>query len=127
MELDDARYTIFSSSTSDNFREIPPSSDALEQHILRSAFQAGWVWGNTLSQLPTPYKHLWGWQLHQEQSRLLIRWKGHTANITKLSVVIATCKCSGACSTCTICTCGKNKMTCLKYCICKKKCISNRT
>ena len=127
MELDDARYTIFSSSTSDNFREMPPSSDALEQHILRSAFQAGWVWGNTLSQLPTPYKHLWGWQLHQEQSRLLIRWKGHTANITKLSVVIATCKCSGACSTCTICTCGKNKMTCLKYCICKKKCISNRT
>ena len=59
LEIEDARYTIFLSSTSDNLRELPPSRNALEQHILRSAFQAGWIWGNTLSQKPTPSKYLW--------------------------------------------------------------------
>ena len=53
-------YTIFSSSTSGGFRELPPSNDGLELHILRSAFQAGWVWGNTLSQKATPSNDEWG-------------------------------------------------------------------
>ena len=59
-KLDDARFSMFSSSKSGNLRELPPSQDALKLHILRSAFQAGWVWGNILCQKPILSKDLWG-------------------------------------------------------------------
>ena len=41
--INETRYSIFLSSTSNNLREIPPCKDALEHHVLRSAYQAGWI------------------------------------------------------------------------------------
>ena len=38
--IDETRYKLFLSSTSNNLRELPPWMDALEQHVLRSAYQA---------------------------------------------------------------------------------------
>ena len=28
-----------------NFRTLPPSKDALFQHLLRASYQSGWLWG----------------------------------------------------------------------------------
>ena len=46
---------------------IPPTADALYQHILRAVYQAGVIWGHFLFPvilLPSPAE--WGWQEDKE-------------------------------------------------------------
>ena len=52
--VNELRYEIFVSSSSNELRDIPPSLDALSLHVCRSAFQAGWIWGNSVSQAACP-------------------------------------------------------------------------
>ena len=47
--VDVTRFDLFASSATGNLREIPPWTNALQMHVLPSAFQSCWVWGNTLS------------------------------------------------------------------------------
>ena len=48
--IDEARFNLFSHSADDNLRRLPPTKNALKMHVQRAAFQAGWVWGNSLTQ-----------------------------------------------------------------------------
>ena len=48
--ITETRLSLFISSTSNNLQELPPCKNALELHIIRSAYQVGWIWGYTLSQ-----------------------------------------------------------------------------
>ena len=121
MSIDEVRLDLFSNSTIENLRKLPPSKDALFHHTLRSAFQAGWVWGNTLKQVQVPSKFDWGWRLHPEKPELLIQWFGSSYN-TLLETVISTCKCRSSTAKCTTCKCGKSKIPCLRYCSCKRLC-----
>ena len=41
IDLDELRFNIFKNSSSNEFRILPPSKDALLLHVLRSAYQAG--------------------------------------------------------------------------------------
>ena len=50
IDLDELRCQMFVNSNSNDFRTLPPSKDALLQHLLRASYQLGWVWGNSLSQ-----------------------------------------------------------------------------
>ena len=61
--INETRLSLFISSTSNNLRELPPCKNALELHITRSAYQAGWVWGKTLSQQQPPPTTSWGWKI----------------------------------------------------------------
>ena len=72
MELKLARLSIYTSSFKDSFRILPPSTDALELHILRSCYQAGWIWGNTLSQTQSSPPMEWGWHVHRSKIDLLL-------------------------------------------------------
>ena len=48
---------------------IPPALHALEQHVKRAVYQAGHVWGQSLSgepQVPSP--DLWGWERVSDDS-----------------------------------------------------------
>ena len=125
MTVNDVRFELYANSSSDNFRELPPSRDALEQHILRSSYQAGWIWGNTLAQQLPPSKLQWGWKTHPSQSGILIKWTGEVVEdrLTTVSMVTATCKCDANISKCTSCKCARLKLTCLRYCSCKKGCV----
>ena len=125
MTVNDVRFELYANSSSDNFRELPPSRDALEQHILRSSYQAGWIWGNTLAQQLPPSKLQWGWKTHPSQSGILIKWTGEVVEdrLTTVSMVTATCKCDANRSKCTSCKCARLKLTCLRYCSCKKGCV----
>ena len=60
--VNEAHFRIFKSSASRNLRELPPCRSSLELHVQRSAYQSGWVWGNTLSQKTAPPVPNWGWQ-----------------------------------------------------------------
>ena len=50
---------------------IPPSRNALQIHILKSAYQSGWVRGNTLSATNPPLVTDWGWEIVPEEEPLI--------------------------------------------------------
>ena len=50
-DINKLRYIIFKMSSDNNLRKLPPTRYALiKQHILRSAYTAGWIWGLTLEE-----------------------------------------------------------------------------
>ena len=127
--IDVTRFDLFASSATGNLREIPPSRNALQMHVLRSAFQSGWVWGNTLSAENCPLVSEWGWNMIPEEDRLMLKWTEHK-NIPdhlQLANIIKTCKCNRIRAKCLNCVCGKMKYKCLTFCNCKRICLSQQT
>ena len=120
--LDELRFQRFASSTNNNcFRELPPSSEALYLHIKRSAYQAGWIWGNTVTQHPCPLIQESGWLLND--NILYIKW-AKELDSSKMIKLTATCKHKHSEQIkCVSCTCVRNTVSCLKQCSCMRKCI----
>ena len=120
--VDEAKFEIFRSSSAGNLRELPPSQNSLKLHVLRSAYQSGWVWGNTLSSQDLPLLTDWGWK-YDENSRIRIHWFKEDLNSgrMKLLELIKTCKCKID-ARCLNCSCGKKDFLCLSYCNCKASC-----
>ncbi|ELU14502.1 hypothetical protein CAPTEDRAFT_199758, partial [Capitella teleta] len=57
-----ARKTLFLNKGK-QFVQIPPSSDALQLHLLRAVHQSAFVWGGLLIRDPlVPSPEEWGWQ-----------------------------------------------------------------
>ena len=52
--VDELRYYLFRTSINNSFRDLSPSNIGPFYQVLRSCFQAGWVWGNTFIQEKTP-------------------------------------------------------------------------
>ena len=48
-DIDEFRLQMFHRSSVNDLRILPPSAASLALHIYRSAYQAGWVWGNMVS------------------------------------------------------------------------------
>ena len=74
VDIDANRFDLFSTSAAGNVREIPPSKNALKLHIMRSAYQSGWVWRNTLSASTPPSVLEWGWEIVQDEDQLTLKW-----------------------------------------------------
>ena len=53
-DLDEFRFEMFQRSNANDRRNLPPSVAALVLHVHRSAYQAGWVWGNSLELCAPP-------------------------------------------------------------------------
>ena len=53
-DINQTRFQMSSDLISGIIRDLPPSRRALEMHVLRSVFQSGWVWGNTISARTPP-------------------------------------------------------------------------
>ena len=117
MDLDELCFNMFEKSSSNELRTLPPSKDALLQHILRSSYQAGWVWGNTLLQHIPPPPELWGCKIYQGHLRL--HWKSLDVN-QHLQKIISVCQCRT--NKCNACKCAKTDQKCLKFCNCCRKC-----
>ena len=117
IDLDELRFNIFKNSSSNEFRILPPSKDALLLQVLRSAYQAGWIWGNTLIQQNPPQTESWGWRFYN--GNLKLRWKCQDA-YTDLMKITSVCQCR--ITKCKSCKCAKSQIKCLKYCNCNKRC-----
>ena len=121
--VDESRFTIFTSLVSGNLRELPPTKKSLELHVMRSAYQSGWVWGNTLSQEICPSLTEWGW-VCSNGINLQIEWyrRDSISETMTLAKLIKTCKCKKSSTSCKRCNCAKHKFACLKFCGCKQSC-----
>ena len=114
LDINELRMHLFEKKSSCDLRCLPPSSNALELHCSRSAYQSGWIWGNTLSQNVSPSPTSWGWFVEKENLKLL--WT--SVSDESLEKAITICHCRTA--KCNACKCAKLTLKCLTYCNCAR-------
>ena len=124
--LEETRYNFFTMTAKMDLRLLPPSKNALKMHVLRSSYQAGWIWGNAISQRTPPEATSWGWTISQSDNRLQVLWQPPEINSSDVvALLLTSCKCSGKGSKCTTCSCGKLKLPCINPCGCNRKCTNS--
>ena len=126
--LNEFRLKLFKASSSNNFRELPPSEEGLELHIRRSCYQSGWVWGNSTSQEPVPPVERFGWTASED--KLSIQWTKSSGQ-SCLEKLTKTCGCKPASGVqskkCKSCVCGKAGLSYLEQCKCQRLSIPTLT
>ena len=90
-------------------QNIPPTKAALHQHILRSTYQGGFVWGSLEADHVLPSPQLWGWQWTNDSWKPL--WTTLPEAVLSLTELMRcacktkaykTCKCAKAHLPCTV-------------------------
>ena len=118
--VDEARFRgiVFSGK---DFTTIPPSSDALNQKLLRTALQAGHMWGNMFTKLPAvPILSDWGYILQCQYVPKPL-WITKPVLSRKNCKQLSTCRCqTGECRP--PWTCCRYKITCTTLCGCNAMC-----
>ena len=94
---------------------LPPTRDALHQHILRANYQAA-VWVRCLKQFqerPSPHGHGW----ISEESTLKINWMVQSAAPKDILQTVS-CKCQSGCAS-NRCCCRRSGLQCTDICGCQ--------
>ena len=97
---------------------IPPTKDALYQHISRAVYQAGFVWWQSLELhqvLPNPSKG--GWKIVNNSNQPI--WM-KLNEVSKALTELKKCKCMKNCSQ--RCTCKQYNLLCTELCQCGGQC-----
>ena len=116
-EVNQARQALFARGNR-TIERIPPTKAALEQHIRRAAYQAGYVWEQTCvaqQELPSPSD--WGWQF------VAVGWTpiwSLLPEAAKACHELIHCKCKKACRG--LCKCSKANLSCTALCFCAGSC-----
>ncbi|XP_067931036.1 uncharacterized protein [Watersipora subatra] len=112
--IEEARYRAFCCNASSE-RQLPPTRDALQQHLLRVNYQAT-IWQLSLSaKIKPPSPHGFGWILQDE--KLDIKWmENPTAPPSLLQTVYCSCK-KSACHS-GKCSCRNSQLKCTDLCKC---------
>ncbi len=111
--VDELRVRMFRSK---NPESLPPTHDALRQHIARSSYQA-MVWYNALVPTPTlPSPFDCGW-FHDQESDTVEPVLSTQEAVPKACLELVSCACKRNCSRAT-CKCRKNGLKCIRACSC---------
>ena len=118
LSIDDARLKHFLKSPAPDLRSIIVSRSGLIQHIKHSALQAGWVWKGCESNIDIPDPTTWEWLcLSLNPLTYCPKWCEALVDIKKC---IVTCSCKSF--KCDNCKCAEEKVSCIEYRCCKRKC-----
>lgn len=113
-----ARYILFGAVKSPEL--LPPTTDAVEQHIKRSHYQS-LIWQNSIlpiqPEIVSPL--LSGWKFNDEGE--IVPLLTTLIPITTSCIEMITCGCKGQCANLR-CQCLKNKMFCTAMCSCMAAC-----
>ena len=77
-----ARYDSFNKSANNDLRSLPPSKDALHQHLLRACYQAGYLWQQSLEEIDIPDPGEWGWTLNTDTELFQPLWTADQQSVT---------------------------------------------
>ncbi|MES9882849.1 MAG: hypothetical protein ABW185_18430 [Sedimenticola sp.] len=113
--VNQARKTLFAQKNR-QIENIPPTQDALSQHLLRVAYQAGHVWSQALlpaPQLPSPED--FGWKRNAGSIEWQIKWMTLPPAGAACRAVIR-CGCVSVCRG--RCKCLKEALPCTSLCKC---------
>lgn len=103
-----------------SMERLPPTREALKQHIKRAVYQSSGIWANSLeNQIQSLDPEEWGWQLNNVGS-LNPLWSTKTSASQDLHLQTK-CKCKKLCNSMR-CSCKKNKVVCSLMCECDGKC-----
>ena len=117
-----ARQFLFATGKR-KIENIPPSQAALVQHIWRAVYQAGFVWGQSLSPclvLPDPGE--WGLMRYTPSDSWHPLWT-LMPKASKGCRELIKCNCKVICSG--RCKCTKANMECTQLCFCGGNCHAN--
>ena len=98
-----------------SMEKLPPTQDALLQHVRRAVYQAG-IWTsstNTQQALPSPRDY--GWMKEPGTSTWVPVWMT-IPEVSRACRELIKCCCKGACTTC---KCTKANLPCSPLCKCK--------
>lgn len=111
--LGDCRRVLFSVKNKPIDR-IPPTRDALEQHVKRALLQAS-IWTQCIQKNNVTFQPTdWGW-IAASTGRYLPKWTTIPILADHCQELIS-CSCKGKCSRC---KCAKDRLPCTKLCTCK--------
>ena len=109
------RYALFCAKAAES-SHLPPTQDALEQHIQHANYQAA-VWQRALDAEPTtPSPHGHGWALSPDKSSLSISWMTLPAAPEEVLKTTRR-KCRTGCET-GCCSCHRHALPCTDACAC---------
>lgn len=117
-KVDMARQKMFPKH-SKALENIPPTAAALRQHILRAAYQCGYIWGQSLvKEPPLSSPSNWGWQREDGKPWRPVWTTLPQAQDSCYELIRCGCKqgCRGRC------TCLKANLQCTGLCFCGGDC-----
>ena len=119
--VNEARVTIFKTSTR-LLGRLPPTQDALLQHIKRALLQAGYIWKQALKPNPIlpPFTD-WGWK--RNTAGLLVPLWSLLADASQACSLLIHCNCKVSCTG--NCKCTEAGLTCTSLCRCDGSCSNN--
>ena len=116
--VNDARMELFARKQKP-YDAIPPTSDALKEHVKRAAYQAGIIWSQATVPLPAIGSPAdWGWVLKGETWH--VSWTT-LPPIAKSCQELTKCGCKNSCSN-RRCKCSRSGLVCTALCSCKCQC-----
>ena len=95
-----------------SMEKLPPTQDALLQHVKRVVFQAGIWTSSTRANQDIPSPQDYGWT--KDSGSWLPVWMT-ISDVSKACQELVKCSCKGNCSTC---KCGKANLDCSPLCKC---------
>ena len=115
------RMHEFEYSTHNNLRLLPPSRLGLKEHIKRTTYEGGWVWNQCAQNILLPDPENYGWIL--ANSKYIPTWQQLTPTTETIDAEILTQACSCSSEKCEKCKCVKQKLECISFCKCHRRCI----
>ena len=109
-----ARREIFSQK-SHSLENLPPTQDALLQHVLRVAYQSGFWTYSVVSDFEIPSPDEWGWKLEDWQ------WQPIWTTLTPAAIACTELINCNSKKSCTRCGCSKASLPCTDLCICQRQ------
>ena len=117
--INEARKQMFAAGNR-RIENIPPTQEALKQHVKRAVYQAGYIWGQSLIGVPEmPSPSSWGWERADEQSPWTPFWTT-LPEASKACQQLLRCGCKTNCRN--RCKCSRANLKCTLLCFCSGQC-----
>ena len=115
MRINNARKFLFAHKGRD-IENIPPTQDALKQHLLRVGYQAGHIWGQALMKAPSvPSPEDFGWSRKNDTEEWQVKWTTLPPAGMACRAILK-CSCTKGCNG--KCQCKKASLSCTMLCKC---------
>ena len=120
--VNEARKLMFTQGLK-SLDSIPPTQNALFQHVKRALHTAGFVWKQSLSRLPEiPNPSDWGWEWNARTNQWVPYWTD-LPDVSKACSLLLRCGCVVACKG--NCNCHRAGLRCSPLCKCEGGCTNN--
>ena len=120
LQVNEARKYLFTKKVR-GLEGLPPTHNALKQHVMRATYQGGYVWGRQHFQ-PLSFLTPQGWTVGKK-GHMQPRWTTITAAAVSCKE-LAHCGCKKSCSK--RCKCVKAGLPCTPLCVCDGQCIREK-